>query len=334
MAPMTDRGDNLDRRLSVAPMMDRTDRHCRYFLRQLALRSLLYTEMIPAGAILHGDRERFLGFDPAERPVALQVGGSDPEELARCAALGEAWGYDEINLNLGCPSERVSRGGFGARLMLEPALVAECMAAMLGATALPVTIKTRIGVDDRDDYDHFAGFVHRIAEVGIGVFAVHARKALLSGLSPKENREIPPLHYEFVHRLKRERPDLTVVVNGGFTAADAALEQIGPVDGVMLGRAAYDNPFLLAEIEAALHGTAPPDRAAAIEAYADYVDARLAEGVPLWRMTRHVLGLYRDMPGARAWRRTIAEGARRRGASGTLLRQALRLVESPERIAA
>lgn len=331
---MTDRGDNLDRRLSVAPMMDRTDRHCRYFLRQLAPRTLLYTEMIPAGAILHGDRERFLGFDPAERPVALQVGGSDPEELARCAALGEAWGYDEINLNLGCPSERVSRGGFGARLMLEPALVAECMAAMLGATALPVTIKTRIGVDDRDDYDHFAGFVHRIAETGIGVFAVHARKALLSGLSPKENREIPPLHYEFVHRLKRERPDLTVVVNGGFTAADAALEQIGPVDGVMLGRAAYDNPFLLAEIEAALHGTALPERAAAIEAYADYVDARLAEGVPLWRMTRHVLGLYRDMPGARAWRRTIAEGARRRGASGALLRQALRLVESPERIAA
>ena len=331
---MTDRGDNLDRRLSVAPMMDRTDRHCRYFLRQLAPRTLLYTEMIPAGAILHGDRERFLGFDPAERPVALQVGGSDPEELARCAALGEAWGYDEINLNLGCPSERVSRGGFGARLMLEPALVAECMATMLEATALPVTIKTRIGVDDRDDYDHFAGFVRRIAEIGIGVFVVHARKALLSGLSPKENREIPPLHYEFVHRLKRERPDLTVVVNGGFTAADAALEQIGPVDGVMLGRAAYDNPFLLAEIEAALHGAALPDRAAAIEAYADYVDARLAEGVPLWRMTRHVLGLYRDMPGARAWRRTIAEGARRPGASGALLRQALRLVESPERIAA
>ena len=331
---MTDRGNNLDRRLSVAPMMDRTDRHCRYFLRQLAPRTLLYTEMIPAGAILHGDRERFLGFDPAERPVALQVGGSDPEELARCAALGEAWGYDEINLNLGCPSERVSRGGFGARLMLEPALVAECMASMLEATALPVTIKTRIGVDDRDDYDHFAGFVDRVAETGIGVFVVHARKALLSGLSPKENREIPPLHYEFVHRLKRERPDLTVVVNGGFTAADTALEQIGPVDGVMLGRAAYDNPFLLAEIEAALHGTALPERAAAIEVYADYVDARLVEGVPLWRMTRHVLGLYRDMPGARAWRRTIAEGARRPGASGALLRQALRLVESPERIAA
>ena len=331
---MTDRGNNLDRRLSVAPMMDRTDRHCRYFLRQLAPRTLLYTEMIPAGAILHGDRERFLGFDPAERPVALQVGGSDPGELARCAALGEAWGYDEINLNLGCPSERVSRGGFGARLMLEPALVAECMAAMLEATALPVTIKTRIGVDDCDDYDHFAGFVRRIAEIGIGVFVVHARKALLSGLSPKENREIPPLHYEFVHRLKRERPDLTVVVNGGFTAADAALEQIGPVDGVMLGRAAYDNPFLLAEIEAALHGTALPDRAGAIGAYADYVDARLAEGVPLWRMTRHVLGLYRNLPGARAWRRTIAEGARRPGATGALLRQSLRLVESPERIAA
>ena len=324
----------LDRRLSVAPMMDRTDRHCRYFLRLLASRTLLYTEMIPAGAIIHGDRERFLGFDPAERPVALQIGGSDPAELARCAALGEAWGYDEINLNLGCPSERVSQGGFGARLMLEPALVADCVAAMRKATALPVTVKTRIGVDDRDDYDHFAGFVDRIAEAGVGVFVVHARKALLSGLSPKENREIPPLRYGFVHRLKRDRPDLTVVVNGGFTAADAALEQIGPVDGVMLGRAAYDNPFLLAEIEAALHGTALPDRAGAIGAYADYVDARLAEGVPLWRMTRHVLGLYRNLPGARAWRRTIAEGARRPGATGALLRQSLRLVESPERIAA
>ena len=331
---MTTPRQTLDRRLSVAPMMDRTDRHCRYFLRLLAPRTLLYTEMIPAGAIIHGDRERFLGFDPAERPVALQIGGSDPAELARCAALGEAWGYDEVNLNLGCPSERVSQGGFGARLMLEPALVADCVAAMLEATALPVTVKTRIGVDNRDDYDHFAGFVDRIAGVGVDVFVVHARKALLSGLSPKENREIPPLHYEFVHRLKRERPDLTVVVNGGFTAADAALEQIGPVDGVMLGRAAYDNPSLLAEIEAALHGTAMPDRAAAIEAYADYVDARLAEGVPLWRMTRHVLGLYRNLPGARAWRRTIAEGARRPGATGALLCQSLRLVERPERIAA
>ena len=331
---MTTLRDTLDRRLSVAPMMDRTDRHYRYFLRLLAPRTLLYTEMIPAGAILHGDRERFLGFHPAERPVALQIGGSDPDELARCAALGEAWGYDEIDLNLGCPSERVSQGGFGARLMLEPALVADCVAAMLEATALPVTVKTRIGVDDRDGYDHFAGFVDRIAGVGIGVFVVHARKALLSGLSPKENREIPPLRYGFVHRLKRERPDLTVVVNGGFTTADTALEQLGPVDGVMLGRAAYDNPFLLAGIEAALHGTALPDRAETIRAYADYVDARLAEGVPLWRMTRHVLGLYRDVPGARAWRRTLSEGARRPGATGALLRQALRLVESPDRLAA
>ena len=331
---MTDPRDTLDRRLSVAPMMDRTDRHCRRFLRLLAPRTLLYTEMIPAGAILHGDRERFLGFDPAEHPVALQVGGSDPEELARCAALGEAWGYDEINLNLGCPSERVSQGGFGARLMLEPQIVADCVGAMRAATALPVTVKTRIGVDDCDDYDHFAGFVDRIAAAGVGVFIVHARKALLSGLSPKENREIPPLRYEFVHRLKRERPDLTVVINGGFTTKDEALEQIGPTDGVMLGRAAYDNPFLLAEIEAALRGTALPDRAGTIEAYAGYVDARLADGVPLWRMTRHVLGLYQGVPGARAWRRTLSEGARRPGATGALLRQALRLVEGPERIAA
>ena len=331
---MTNPRQTLDRRLSVAPMMDRTDRHCRYFLRLLAPRTLLYTEMIPTGTIVHGDRQRYLGFDPAERPLALQLGGSDPDALACCAAIGEEWGYDEINLNLGCPSDRVRQGGFGARLMTEPALVAECVAAMREATALPVTVKTRIGVDDRDDYDHFAGFIDRLAGAGIGVFVVHARKALLSGLSPKENRDIPPLRYGFVHRLKRERPDLDVVINGGFTTADAALEQIGRLDGVMLGRAAYDNPFLLAEIEAALHGAALPDRAQAIAAYAGYVDARLGEGVPLWRMTRHVLGLYQSMPGARAWRRTLSERARRPGATAALLRQSLRLVESPDRIAA
>ena len=334
LAPMTNPRQTLDRRLSVAPMMDRTDRHCRYFLRLLAPHTLLYTEMIPTGTIVHGDRARYLGFDPAERPLALQLGGSDPEALASCAAIGEEWGYDEINLNLGCPSDRVRQGGFGASLMTEPALVADCVAAMRQATALPVTVKTRIGVDDRDDYDHFAGFVDRLARAGIGVFVVHARKALLSGLSPKENREIPPLRYGFVHRLKRERPDLSVVINGGFTTVEAALEQIGPVDGVMLGRAAYDNPFLLAGIEAALHGAAPPDRAQAIAAYAEYVDARLGEGVPLWRMTRHVLGLYQSVPGARAWRRTLSEGARRPGATAALLRQSLRLVESPDRIAA
>ena len=331
---MTNPRKTLDRRLSVAPMMDRTDRHCRYFLRLLAPRTLLYTEMIPTGTIVHGDRRRYLGFDPAERPLALQLGGSDPDSLASCAAIGEEWGYDEINLNLGCPSDRVRQGGFGARLMTEPALVADCVAAMRQATALPVTVKIRIGVDEYDGYDHFAGFVDRLAGAGIGVFVVHARKALLSGLSPKENREIPPLRYGFVHRLKRERPDLDVVINGGFTTADAALEQIGRLDGVMLGRAAYDNPFLLAEIEAALHGAALPDRAQAIAAYAGYVDARLGEGVPLWRMTRHVLGLYQGVPGARAWRRTLSEGARRPGATAALLRQSLRLVESPDRIAA
>ena len=329
---VTKTGDTIDRRLSVAPMMDRTDRHARYLLRLIARQALLYTEMVPTAAILRGDRRRFLDFDPAEHPVALQVGGGAPEALAECCRIAEGWGYDEVNLNLGCPSERVSRARFGACLMAEPDLVARCAAAMRAATTLPVTVKTRIGIDDDEGYEPLARFVSAIAASGVEVFVIHARKAILSGLSPKENREIPPLRHDLVHRLKAEMPGLTVVVNGGLRTARAALEQIGPTDGVMLGREAYENPYVLAEIAGALRpGARPPPRDRVLEAYAAYVDRRLAEGVPLWRMTRHLMGVHRDAPRARAWRRALAEGAHRPGAGAGLIRQAARLVAEPDR---
>ncbi len=332
MAPTRDR---IDRRLSVAPMMDRTDRHERYLLRLIARPALLYTEMIPTAAILRGDRRRFLDFDAAEHPVALQLGGGDPEALAECCRIAEGWGYDEVNLNLGCPSQRVGRARFGAWLMAEPDLAARCAESMRRTTTLPVTVKTRIGIDETDDYEHFARFVDAIAEIGVDVFVIHARKAILTGLSPKENREIPPLRYEMVHRLKADRPALTVIVNGGLRTARDALAQLGPTDGVMLGRAAYETPYVLAEIVSALWpDIAPPPREAVLEAYAGYAARRLAEGVPLWRMTRHLPGLYQGAPGARAWRRALAEGARRPGAGAGLIRQAARLIEAADPTAA
>ena len=325
----------LDRRLAVAPMMDRTDRHLRYLLRLVAKRVLLYTEMIPTGAILRGDRARFLDFDRAEHPVALQLGGGDPGALAECAAIAETWGYDEVNLNVGCPSERVSEGRFGACLMAEPDLVAGCVAAMRAATSLPVTVKTRIGIDDSDDYSHFERFVRTVAAAGAEAFIVHARKAWLSGLSPRENREVPPLRYEVVHRLKREHPGLTVVINGGLRTVAAAAAQLGPVDGVMIGRAALDDPYVLAGLERAVYGRSEaPPRAVLVEAYAGYVERRLAEGVPLWRMTRHLPGLYQGVPGARAWRRALGEGAHRPGADAGLIRAAAAPVGEGGRIAA
>ena len=335
VAAMASEQNPIDRRLSVAPMMDRTDRHARYFLRLIAKPVLLYTEMIPTGAILHGQRGRFLAFDASEHPVALQLGGSDPDSLAECCRIAEDWGYDEVNLNLGCPSERVSHARFGACLMAEPDLVARCTAAMRAATALPVTVKTRIGIDEIDDYEHLGRFVAAIAQSGIEVFVIHARKAWLSGLSPKQNREIPPLRYDMVHRLKADNPALQIIINGGFRTPAAALAQIGPTDGVMLGREAYENPYILAEIAAVLwHGADPPERAAVIEAYADYVARQLALGVPMWRMTRHIGGLYQGVPGARAWRRALSEGAHRPGAGAGLIRQAVRLIDAAERIAA
>ena len=323
----------LDHLLAVAPMLDWTDRHCRYFLRQLSRHALLYTEMVTTGAMLHGDRERLLAHDPAEHPLALQLGGSDPAELARCARIAAEWGYDEVNLNIGCPSDRVQSGRFGACLMAEPDVVAECVAAMRAAVDLPVTVKTRIGIDGRDSYEELVDFVRRVAAGGCAVFIVHARKAWLSGLSPKENREIPPLRYEVVHRLKRDFPALIVVLNGGLITLEQAEEQLRRVDGVMIGRAAYENPYLLAEADGRFFGASapPPGRHQVVRALLPYLEAQLRAGTPLHRMTRPILGLFRGLPGARAWRRTLSERACRAGAGVEVVEAALEWVTDTDR---
>lgn len=313
----------LDWRFSVAPMMDRTDRHDRYLLRQISPSALLYTEMVTTGAILHGDTDRFLKFDPAEHPIALQLGGSNPDDLAKCTEIAATRGYDEVNLNVGCPSDRVQNAQFGACLMNHPDLVASCIDRMARAVDIPVTVKTRIGVDDRDSWEDFQGFVETVAATGCSVFIIHARKAWLQGLSPKQNREIPPLSYETVYRLKQEYPELTVVINGGITETSAVADHLDHVDGVMIGRAAYENPWLLAEIEETVLGGAPAaSREAALDAYMDYIDRQLAQGVPFYAMARHALGLFQGQRGARAWRRYISENGPRRGAGSDVLREA------------
>lgn len=314
------------RLLAVAPMMDWTDRHCRYFHRLLSPHALLYTEMVTAQAVIHGDRERLIGFDPAEHPVALQLGGSEPDELARAARIGAELGYDEINLNVGCPSDRVQSGRFGACLMREPELVAQCIVAMREAVArtrASVTVKCRIGVDDQDEYAGLAGFVDSVHDSGCEVFIVHARKAWLKGLSPKQNREVPPLDYERVYRLKRERPQLAVVINGGINGVGEMREHLRHVDGVMLGRTAYHEPYRLAEIEQALFGTPLPDRAAVLLRLRPYVEAHLARGDRLQHITRHILGLYQGLPGARRFRRVLSEQAHREDAGWEVIERAL-----------
>ncbi|WP_304171004.1 tRNA dihydrouridine(20/20a) synthase DusA [Phenylobacterium aquaticum] len=314
-------------RLSVAPMMDWTDRHCRAFHRGLSSRALLYTEMVTTGAVLHGDRERLLGFDAVEHPVALQLGGSDPADLAAAARIGADLGYDEINLNVGCPSDRVQSGRFGACLMREPELVAECMAAIGAAVAVPATVKCRIGVDDQDAEASLFGLVDLCAQAGVSHFIVHARKAWLKGLSPKENRDIPPLDYELVYRLKRARPDLTIAINGGIADLDAAEAHLGQVDGVMLGRAAYHNPGLLGAVDRRMFGEDREVGAAeAVELYKPYIAARLAEGVHLAAMTRHMLGLFHGMPGARSWRRILTVEGVKAGAGLEVVDAALAAV--------
>lgn len=315
-----------DWRLSVAPMMDWTDRHERFFLRLISKRVRLYTEMITTGAILRGDRAHLLAYHPAEHPVALQLGGSDPKALAECARIGAELGYDEINLNVGCPSDRVQTGRFGACLMLEPELVRDGVAAMIAAVSIPVTVKHRIGVDARDSYDELCRFVATVAESGCTVFAVHARKAWLSGLSPKENREVPPLSYDTVYRLKRDFPHLTIVLNGGVRSLDEAKAELRQVDGVMIGRAAYETPYMLAEADRQIFGDeAAPlrSRREIVAAFLPYVQAELAAGTHLRHMTRHILGLFHGLPGARAWRRTLTVGAVKDGAGLEVIEAAL-----------
>ena len=320
-------------RFSVAPMMDWTDRHCRAFHRVLTRRAVLYSEMVTSSAIKHGDRDHLLGFDGCDQPVALQLGGADPVELAEAARIGEDFGYAEVNLNVGCPSDRVQTGRFGACLMAEPLLVAECIAAMRQAVTLPVTVKCRIGIDDQDEDADLQNFVETVAKTGCNTFIVHARKAWLEGLSPAQNRDIPPLNYERVYRLKASRPDLTLVINGGITSLDECDAHLEHVDGVMLGRAAYQQPWLLAEADARLFGD-PADvheRAEAIERFKPYIADQLEKGVFLSRMTRHVLGLFHSQPGGRLWRRHLSENAHKTGAGLDVLDDALDLVRSAAR---
>ncbi len=316
-------------RLSVAPMMDWTDRHCRMLHRQLSGRALLYTEMLTTGAVLHGDRARLMGFDPAEQPVALQLGGSDPADLAASARIGEDLGYSEINLNVGCPSDRVQSGRFGACLMREPELVADCMAAIGSAVRVPATVKCRLGVDDQAPEDSLFRLVDLCAAAGVRTFVVHARKAWLKGLSPKENRDIPPLDYDIVHRLKRQRPGLTVVLNGGVPSVEAALEHLNHVDGVMLGRAAYHEPARLGAVDRLVFGAAAADvgPAEAVARYLPYVRAELARGTHLAAMTRHMLGLFHARPGARTWRRILTVEGAKTGAGLDVIERALAAVE-------
>lgn len=328
---------NQSRRLSVAPMMDWTDRHCRAFHRVLTARALLYTEMVTAPAVLHGDRDYLLGFDAVEHPVALQLGGSNPTELAEAAKVGEAYGYDEINLNVGCPSDRVQSGKFGACLMREPELVADCMAAIRSAVSIPATVKCRIGVDDQEPEVSLFATVDACAAVGIEVFIVHARKAWLQGLSPKENRDVPPLDYDLVRRLKRERPHLNISINGGIANLDEAEAHLAEtdgvrLDGVMLGRAAYHEPAILGQADRRLYGadTTDVDAFAALDRYRPYIAARLEEGVRLPAITRHMLGLMHGRPGARAFRRILTVESIRADAGLEVLDRAAEAVREAE----
>jgi tRNA-dihydrouridine synthase A len=322
--------NTLRHRFSVAPMMDWTDSPCRVLHRCLTRHALLYTEMVTAAAVLHGDRARLLGFDSFEHPVALQLGGSDPAKLAEASKIAAGFGYDEINLNVGCPSDRVQSGRFGACLMREPMLVADCVAAMRAAVAIPVTVKCRIGVDDQDPEQSLRALIDGCAAAGVTVFAVHARKAWLEGLSPKENRDVPPLDYPLVYRIKQERPDLTILVNGGIENLEQAESHLAYVDGVMLGRAAYQNPALLAEVDARFFGAAPVDLDTAIEAYAAHVERQLRQGARLHPLIKPMLGLYNGRPGARLFRRHLSEHAVRADAGISVLREALDFVRQRE----
>jgi tRNA-dihydrouridine synthase A len=322
--------NNQSHKFCIAPMMEWTDRHCRMFHRQLSGRARLYTEMVTAQAAIRGDRTKLLGFDPAEQPVALQLGGSEPAALAEAAKIGADFGYDEINLNVGCPSDRVQSGKFGACLMLEPDLVADCVAAMQAKVAIPVTVKCRIGVDDQDPEIALRVMIAKCKAAGCTIFVVHARKALLQGLSPRENRDVPPLDYDLVYQIKRENPELTIILNGGLTTLEACEECLTHLDGVMLGRAAYQSPNLLADVDARFFGDPARSVDAAVEAFVAYVAQKRSDGVPLNAMTRHILGVFHGRPGARQFRRYLSENATRYDAGVEVLRDAIARVGTRE----
>jgi len=313
-------------RFSVAPMLDWTDRHCRFFHRLISQHALLYTEMVTTGALIHGDYHRFLQFNAAENPLAFQLGGSNPRELVICARMVEDYGYGEVNLNVGCPSDRVQNGRFGACLMAEPELVAECVAAMSQAVAIPVTVKSRIGIDERDSYQELVHFIATVANAGCRTFIVHARKAWLSGLSPKQNREVPPLRYEVVYQLKKDFPQLEIIVNGGITSLAQAEDMLKQIDGVMMGREAYHNPYILADVDKRFFGSvrAPFSRHAIVALLIPYIQEQLKSGARLSSVSRHISGLFHGEPGARAWRRYISENAGKSGADENVILEALK----------
>lgn len=314
--------------VSVAPMLDWTDRHCRFFHRLLTKRALLYTEMVTTGAIMHGNQQRFLAFNKAENPIAFQIGGSDSADLAQCAQIIESYGYDEINLNVGCPSDRVQNGRFGACLMADPALVASCVNAMQKVVSIPVTVKSRIGIDEQDSYEALQGFISTIADAGCKTFIIHARKAWLKGLSPKQNRDIPPLRYDVVFQIKNDFPDLNIVLNGGVNNLQSARNILDEVDGVMIGREAYHNPYLLAEVDRQCFAEegAIKTRHQIVFELLPYIDQNLMDGERLHSMTRHILGLFHGVSGARAWRRVLSEKAVKKGADTTVLLEALNCI--------
>ncbi|MBT00426.1 MAG: tRNA dihydrouridine(20/20a) synthase DusA [Oceanospirillaceae bacterium] len=335
--PTTDKAEPLthtqakepSRRFSVAPMMDWTTSDCRVFHRLMSAQTLLYTEMVTTGALIHGDRERFLHYDASEHPVALQLGGSDPKELALCARMAEEAGYDEVNLNVGCPSDRVQNNMIGACLMAHPRLVAECLSEMQATTRIPVTVKHRLGIDELDSFEHLHGFVEQVRESGCTSFTIHARKAILQGLSPKENREIPPLKYDFVYEIKRLYPELEIIINGGIKSLEEAKHHLTHVDGVMVGREAYQNPYpLLSEVDQQIFGTHgnPLSRIEVAEAFIPYLERRLAEGAPLYAVVKHLLGLFHGQRGGRQFRRYLSENGHQRGACIDTFRQALEFV--------
>jgi len=318
--------NSIDRRFCVAPLLDLTTRHQRYFMRLISKHAVLYTEMITTGAIIYGDRDRYLQYNAEEHPIAIQLGGSEPKDMAACASLAEEYGYDEININVGCPSERVQKGAFGACLMLEPELIAECVGEMKAAASdTPITVKNRIGVDDHDSYEALTRFVEIISLAGCSSFIIHARKALLKGLSPKQNREIPPLSYPTVYRLKKDFPHLEFIINGGIKTIEASQQHLEHVDGVMLGREAYHNPYAMIHVDKQLYqrkSSSALSRQAIVEQFIEYTDKQLSKGVPLNHMTRHILGLFHGQPGAKAWRRHLSENSTKKGAGVEVLQQA------------